>query len=68
MSQKNAAFGGKLQKHEKQRKKKKDNSKKDFDLNGKYSKKSIRKMEVIKENQKNKKSNFNKKLKYKSCV
>ena len=55
MAQKNAAFGGKLQKHEKPRKKKKDNLKKDFDLNGKYSKKSIRKMEVAKENQKNKK-------------
>ena len=55
MTQKNAAFGGKLQKHEKPRKKKKDKLKKNFDLNGKYSKKSIRKMEVAKENQKNKK-------------
>ena len=55
MGQKNAVFGGKLQKHEKKRKKKKDNLKKNFDLNGKYSKKSIRKIETIKENQKNKK-------------
>lgn len=52
MGQKNTAFGGTLQKHEKQRKKKKDNTKKTVDLNGKYSKKSIRKMEALKEKQK----------------
>ena len=43
----NTSIGGKLEKHEKPRKTKKNNKKKDFDLNGKYNQKSVRKMEKM---------------------
>jgi len=42
-----SSIGGKLEKHEKPRKTKKNNKKKDFDLNGKYNQKSVRKMEKM---------------------
>ena len=42
---------GKLAKYEQPRKKKKNNKKKDFDLNGKYNQKSVRKLEGFLESQ-----------------
>lgn len=51
MGRKNGNNCGKLAKYEQPRKKKKNNKKKDFDLNGKYSQKSVRKLEAFLESQ-----------------
>ena len=59
MGRKNGNQCGKLEKYEKNRKRKKDNKKRDFELNGKYSKKAIRKLEAMSESRA-KKPNENK--------
>ena len=67
MGRKNGNNCGKLAKYEQPRKKKKNNKKKDFDLNGKYSQKSVRKLEAFLESkahtapQEDKKENESKK-------
>ena len=45
MGRKNGNDCGKLAKFEQPRKKKKNNKRKDFDMNGKYNQKSVRKLE-----------------------
>ena len=51
MGRKTGTNCDKLERYEKPRKKKKNNKKKDFDMNGKYNKKSVRKMECFIESQ-----------------
>tara|TARA_B110000967_G_scaffold206388_1_gene252977 strand:+ start:95 stop:331 length:237 start_codon:yes stop_codon:yes gene_type:complete len=51
MGRKNGNDFGKLAKFEQPRKKKKNNKKKDFDMNGKYNQKSVRKLESFIESQ-----------------
>ena len=51
MGRKSGNNCGKLAKYEQPRKKKKNNKKKDFDMNGKYNKKSVRKLESFLESQ-----------------
>ena len=51
MGRKNGNNCGKLEKYEQPRKKKKNNKKKDFDMNGKYNQKSVRKLEAFLESQ-----------------